>query len=239
MSGINAATSLCLHLEGANNSTTITDSSPNAYTKFACKSEAKISTAQFKFGSASLFCGAGGALSNGIFWNEAFTSPATFVLGTGDFVIDFWVRLTTDATCNLFDFRGNSFPSGFYPEMYYVGGAAFHVYVNGADRIVGGSMSINTWYHIAWVRSSGVSRLFQGGVQIGSDYTDAGNYTCDSSGPFFGADAGGDFVVQGYMDEIRIQKGTADGMFAGFTPRAAAYSLDTARQNRMKLLGVG
>src|SRR3989338_6322305 len=82
-------TKLMLHMEGADAGTTFTDTetTPKAVT---ANGNAQIDTAQSKFGGASgLFDGAGDYLT--------IPSSSAFDFGTGNFTIDFWVRLASNS----------------------------------------------------------------------------------------------------------------------------------------------
>jgi hypothetical protein len=71
-------------MDGADNSTTFTDSSPTAHT-VTRSGDAKISTTQSQFGGASAyFDGTGDYLT--VANSEAFN------FGSGDFTIDCWIR---------------------------------------------------------------------------------------------------------------------------------------------------
>src|SRR3990167_7740340 len=75
-------TSLMLHMDGADASTTFTDETGKTVT---ANGNAQIDTAQSKFGgAAALFDGAGDYLT--------VSGSADWDLGTGDFTIDFWFR---------------------------------------------------------------------------------------------------------------------------------------------------
>jgi len=78
--------SLMLSMDGANNSTTFIDSSQNALAVTAV-ADAKISTAQSKFGgSAAYFDGTGDYLT--------VASNAAIAFGLGDFTIECWVNFS-------------------------------------------------------------------------------------------------------------------------------------------------
>jgi hypothetical protein len=130
---------------------------------------AQISTAiSAKWGSGSMyFDGAGDYLN--------FPSSQLFGLGTGDFTIEFWLYLNTvSGTQNLCDFRNATATE--VAITLYMNLASPRLYVNGADRITGGNLSTGQWYHVALTRSSTSTKLFVGGTQSGSTYTDSNNY---------------------------------------------------------------
>lgn len=71
------------------------------------------------------------------------------------------------------------------------------------------SFSINTWYHIAVSRSNGSTRMFVDGTQLGSTYSDSTIF--DGTLLHLGSDSSstGSYRANGYMDGLRITKGTA------------------------------
>jgi len=82
------------------------------------------------------------------------------------------------------------------------------------------ALSTGTWYHVAIVRSSGVTRLFLNGVQEGSNLTDGTNYLNGTSRPAIGCSGNsiGGSPVNGWIDEMRVSKGTDRGWASG-SPR--------------------
>ena len=62
--------------------------------------------------------------------------------------------------------------------------------------------SQNTWYHVAFVRTSGVIKIFIDGTQIGSNISYTGNY----SDRYFtiGGWYSTSYLLNGYIDEFRI-----------------------------------
>jgi hypothetical protein len=165
---------------------------------------AQISTAQSKFGGASmLFDGSGDRLYG--------PSNQNFNFGTGDFTIEFWVNPisqgghgSSNNDC-LIDFRPGS--NGVYGTLYiFSNGTGVYWYVNSANRITGGAISNSVWTHIALCRASGSTRLFLNGTQSGSTYTDSNNYLVSPImiGEFNDGTGGGNF--NGYIDDLRITK---------------------------------
>jgi hypothetical protein len=89
--GDSANVSLLLHCEGADNSTTFTDSSLNAFSATRT-GNCVISTSEFQYGSASLFMDGSDAL------NWTYNSALDFA--TTDFTIAAWVRYDTGGTAS-------------------------------------------------------------------------------------------------------------------------------------------
>ena len=154
-----------------------------------------------------------------------------FTFGTGDFTIEFWMR--ADATASgpnspiLIDFR-NTFTASLAPLLYIsVNSTDLKWFVNGSTRITGtSSFTTGTWYHIAVSRSSGSTKMFVDGTQVGSTYSDTNNYIVHTDRPVIGTN-GGDVTAghfQGRMQDIRITKGL--GRYtANFTPPTAEFEL--------------
>lgn len=214
--GNDAYVSLLLHMDGADASTTFTDSSQFGKT-VNVNGNAQIDTAQLKFGSASgLFDGTGDFLR--------LDGSADFAFGTGDFTIDFWFRPNATASVAIYDSRPTG-TNGLYPTI--ITDASNHViyFTNSANRITGTTaLSTATWYHIAVARTGTSTKLFINGTQEGSTYSDSNNYINGTSRPEIGA-AGTDstFGTNGWLDELRVSKGIARWT-ANFTTPTVAYS---------------
>lgn len=215
--GNDAFTKLLLHGDGADASTTFTDSSASAHA-VAPVGDAQIDTAQSKFGGAScLFDGTGDYLT--------LDGSADFTFGTGDFTIDCWLRLNALGS-NQFVYDGRpSATEGVYPTLYVNSSNALIFHTNSATRITGGTLSINTWYHIALARSGSSTMMFLNGAQQGSTYSDSNNYLGSSSPRPFIANDSKNIVspLNGWLDEFRISKGIARWTTT-FTPPAEPYS---------------
>ena len=179
---------------------------------------AKLSNAvTAKFGATSLFLDGNGDYLSMI-------SDPDFGFGTGDFCIETWVYPTVSGTYRtVFDFRTTTGDtSGIIIGISDVNGLYF--YYNGNYRVGPvGTVSLNTWSHIALARVSGNTRLFVNGTQVGATYVDANNYPARSWK--LGADPNGSFALTGYVDEVRISKGV--GRYSStFTPATAAFTGD-------------
>ena len=203
-----SAVSLLLPMDGTNGSTTFTDSGPNAIAVTAV-GNTQISTTQSKYGGASgYFDGSGDYL------DMSGTGVAT-AFGTGDFTIEFWYYpLSVSVQQNLVDKIGSA------SNAIYMSSAGVLNYYVAGDRITGATLSANTWYHIALVRYSGVTKLYVNGVQSGASYTDTNNYALNTGSPRIGAAFNNTVSVNGYIDDFRIS------LFAryvsNFTPPIAA-----------------
>jgi hypothetical protein len=213
--------SLLLHGNGTNGSTTITDSSltPKAVT---AAGNAQISTAQSKFGGASIAFDATGD------YLTVTDNVNAFAFGTGNFTIELWLRLNavvgpTGGLC-LYDQRPTNTQDN-SPTLYIpssAAGGALSYYTGGANRIVGTTLAANTWYFIALSRASGSTKLFLDGVQIGSTFTDSISYVNTSGRPWIGAFSDSttpttQASLNGYIDDLRITKGVAR-YTSNFTP---------------------
>ena len=202
-----SSVSLLLHGNGTNGSTTITDNSPSPKTVTAV-GNAQISTAQSKFGGASIaFDGTGDYLQ------AADTSGLR--LESGDFTVEAWVNLTVGTDSAYVISKYNTFVTS--PGIVFAVLRNNHptnarglLVVLGSNTALIGSNLIanNIWYHIAVTRSSGSVRAFVNGVQAGTVFTNSTNLT-DTAVLRIGSSNDNDAFVNGYIDDLRITKGVA------------------------------
>lgn len=197
---------LLLHFDGANNSTTFTDSSPSNLT-FTRDNNPVISTAQSKFGGASgYFPGSGDYIQS---------EGSLFNFSTQDWTIEFWMYPTLGSAFQcIFTIQGGINVHLYDDNAIYVNDA-----VTGAGGFTGGSFGTNQWYHIAITRQSGTLRVFSNGSLVGSSSTPFGS----SVTPVIIGGAYSGFF-HGYLDELRVVQGTAIYTNpAGFTPPTAPF----------------
>lgn len=217
-SSIDSSTVLLLHFDGSDASTTFTDSSPFGRT-VTVTSPAQIDTAQSKFGGASgLFSVDNAAIS--------LDGSSDFAFGTDDFTVEMFVRLSTIRGENqhIYDSRPSGSTDDDYPGLQITSSGVIRFFRGDVVVITGSTLSVNTWYHIAVTRASGVSRLFVNGVLVGSA-ADTIAYRNGASRPIIGVGGNdpGDNEFFGWIDELRVSKGIARWT-ASFTPPAEAYS---------------
>ena len=162
---------------------------------------AKISTAQYKFGTSS------------ILFDNTTSCRASFKIkpfGTGDWTIEGFFRAIQFHNDNhaMWDTRppstSNTGPllvdestPGLTREMYFY---------NGTKHSLGSAsaLSANTWYHIAVCRSGTSTKVFLDGTQVGSTISDSADYVNETftlgSYSYSNIDQGWD----GYVDDFRI-----------------------------------
>jgi hypothetical protein len=222
-------TLLLLHMDGTNASTVFEDDNGvRAKRSVIALNQTKVSTAQSQFGGASAeFDGNDDHLSiNGL--------PSI----TGDFTFECWGR---------FDILpwNQTLGGGSY-MMAYTGSSSDYLIINrsgsgsqvnfqiatgnryGSFTKSGVNLAINTWYHIAIVRNSGVWKAFFNGTELttfnnDSNFTNSGrteNIPLITIGRFIDARGSWD----GYMDEIRVSN---SARYTGdFTPSTAPFVND-------------
>lgn len=196
-----SSVSLLLHMDGSNNSTTFTDSS-SAARSVTANGDAKISTAQSKFGGASgLFDGNGDYLS--------IASNSAFNFGTGDFTVEAWVRLAS-TTGDWFIASASGSGGLFFGYTSSVGnkGWGFGRAAVAWDFTSGSTASAGTWYHVAIARSGTSMRLFVNGTQAGATATNSTSYDISTTSLNIGSQ-GANYYLNGNIDDLRITKGVA------------------------------
>jgi hypothetical protein len=204
--------SLLLHGNGTNGSTTITDNSPSPKTVTAV-GNAQISTAQSKFGGASIsFDGSGDALR--------YASNEAFGWGIGDFTVEFWLYYQGG---NGYVFFWIQTPPASPPYLGYglnVGTKQPWLWNDGNVLTASTSITNNTWQHHAVVGSGGTVSIYLNGPSIGSTV-----FAADLAAlkPFSIGDNGSSTQsANGYIDDFRITKGVVR-FIANFTPPTAPF----------------
>ena len=174
---------------------------------------AQVSTSQKKYGTGSIYLDGTSDCLN-------VYAPVVKNYGTGDFTWEGWFyfnNVTNEA--KVYDGR----TTGATSFMVYIQSGTLRFFYDGADRITSSSLSTSTWYHIAIVRNSGVTKMYLDGTQTGSSYTDANNYTAGNGKLYlFATDASGSQCVNGYIDDFRITNGYAR-YTSNFTAPTAAF----------------
>lgn len=218
---------LRLTCNGSNGSTTFTDLSPAGLTVTAL-GNAQVSTAQSKWGGASLYLDgtAGTALSIGV--------TSQFKFDAGAWTVEFWIRPATEALSGAFLFQfwdanltgykagavcmssglmisDNSDPEGF------------------SEGYSAGILAADTWYHIEVSYDGTNARSFIDGtlhdtwtasldIPVNRGLLIGSNKIYDVNPEYWT-----EYPFTGYIDDIRVTKGVARHT-ASFTPPSAELS---------------
>lgn len=219
--GNDSFTKLSLHCDGVDGTNAFTDFSASAHTVTAA-GNAQVDTAQSVFGGASLLLdGAGDYLTT--------ADSADWALGAGDFVIDIRLRaaaLGTDRTLVFQGVTGADIFHFFLTSGGNIGFIARAASVDFASYSATHGFSINTWYHVALVRSGTNIFIFKDGVAYSLTVTAAIGATAipDYGGALtFGDNTVAPLPFNGWFDEIRWSKGTDRGWTSNFAPPVEPY----------------
>lgn len=188
---------------------------------------------------------------------------SSFNVGTGDFTIETFVRLEAlpsgsnrSVIFGCWDETNNQRSYQLYLGSTALNGGAlaFRTSTDGTNSTVVDKVvypitpELDTWYHVALVRSSGELLLFLDGQQLGLPITDTDDYFASGSAPASvgvqGEVTGSHMVsptqLQGWFDETRITVGYAR-YTANFTPTTVEFprgsSLDPEWADVVLLMG--
>lgn len=195
--------SLLIHAEGENGGLLFEDVSDNAIS-VTYGGTTSTSTLDKKYGNSSAkFTGSNCYLTTAS--NEALR------LGIGDFTIELWVKLTSYTKFALWE------SCAYASSGYRYDGFVWYLNSNGSASIFtnaqslfttsAGIIPLNSWTHVSLVRSSGVTKMYVGGINVATSsevYDDVngggmiGTF-CDDAYP----------APNGYFDEFKITKGVA------------------------------
>jgi hypothetical protein len=212
------ATTLLLNCEGANNGTTITDSSVTAQTirRLHTGSTAPVtSTTQFKYGSSSV-------LFNGNNWLDNLNGNSANVLGTDNFTVEMWVYLASRGTVTPI-FELDQYTAGI---LWRVGSSVDSLWIknNQYNWSPATHVPLTTWTHVALVRENDNVRVYAGGVQRLSVNLPANTLVGTAGKIVIGASTHDNYTTRmtanSYLDDIRLTRGLA--LYTGtFTPPTA------------------
>jgi len=218
--GIDTNTVLMLHMDGANDGTTFTDSSDSPHTMTAA-GNAHTDTAIKKFGTAS-YQGDGTG-------DELSTPDSTdWDFDTGNFTIDTWIYpLSLAVGQNDIVAQDPSGDAGAWDfilsesgKIAMKEGTSYPPNVHTSASVV---VSTGSWQHIAAERDGSTFKMYVDGVERHS----VSAFTMPDIADVFTVGASrhggvGSYGFNGYIDELRISKGIA--RFGGaFTPPTTAY----------------
>jgi hypothetical protein len=230
-------------------SSTYTDSEEWRFRRFGDKTARFIRLAQLRY----VIKGDTAARENAPYGNESSVNPifasekTTFVekhsidfsggsisypstahaSGTGDFTYEFWINFdTTSGDQAIFDARSANTSNT--PALYCNPSSSYYMYWYVSGGVVmktTTSISAGTWYHIAIVRNSGTSTIYQDGVAEGT-FSDTYNYApyagrLGARGQYSSAA----YLFNGKMSNIRFSDNAR--YTANFTPSSANFTTDS------------
>ena len=224
-------TVLLAPFEGTNGSTSISDLSTRNHSSTFSGSSLSISTSQSKFGSSSLYHNNQSSTTDHV----SFGSDSDFLINQNtEYTIEFWYR-ARDTTANIPILGYGTYTSAIQFQMYATGDGVILFKQGsgswgwGSINITGGTLTVDTWKHIAVVRNAGTLTVYVDGTSIGSAST--GNWGGSTGtlriGTYFGDARAGYF----YMDDLRITKGIA--RYTGnFTPPTISHLTSSGDVNK-------
>lgn len=198
---------LLLHMNGANNGTTFTDSSSSAHTMTRHTSGGKplTDTGTKEFGTASYY----GDFAS--FLDANYTSD--FAFGSGDFTVEGWFNIDSGQGSQLnpvFFLKGNS---GYNLRLEVTSSNKLKVtWVDAGDasHIITGTTTVTLpgWHHCAVTRDGVNLNLYLDGVREGT----LADLSTNSQRTTNAVYVGGDDTLgafNGHLDDIRVVKGQA------------------------------
>lgn len=162
-------------------------------------------------------------------------SSTMFDFGTGDFTLEAWIYpidagRTADSSkygAIISQYVSGSITNSWYFGLGISGGVFSSITFNSSDitraTATGLSYALNTWYHVACVRSSGIITLYINGVSVNStSYSSAISYNASASVQINRSAYAGSYEnwLKGYTSNLRVVRGTAV-YTQNFTPTTA------------------
>ncbi len=210
--GIDENTALMLHMDDAG----LTDSSDNSHS-VTLNGDAALNTGTYKFTPGSAYFDGNGD------YITVSSSDSLYVSSNDIFTVDFWYYKTA-SSISLLSF-GNDLPG--YGTGFYVFASGVHFYTDvggySGGLTIPPESSLNTWYHIAYVRDSTDDRFFVDGILQKTQAKKLFSYNEDAQWKIGKFSSGWPYWYNGYIDELRISKGIARWT-ENFTPPSEPYS---------------
>ena len=191
------------------------DNSINTSNPLVVVSPATLSSADKKFGTNSLYNTSGYATVSNV--------SALFSKSTGDLTIEFWAKRTSTASCAYF---GWLIPGPVGCLLSWDSPTSRLILLS--QPITDFTININTWYHFAVVRISGVLYLYVNGVRSGNTMANTHDVTTINSFRIGGYYSNNPLPFTGYIDEFAIFP------YAKYT--TATFNVPTSAYNEIDLL---
>ena len=220
------STILLLHMDGTTTTKSFADASACFWPGPQVQGNVQLAQTNYRFGTASVLIG-GGVPST-----IAYPANTLWDLDADDFTIECWVFLQAAPTTSMGVIVHMSPGDWANRWAFYIEADSKPVFdftdtgnvSNGAGGPTG-SLTLNTWHHIAAVRKGTEFRCYTNGVSPGAYDFGAKTIKALPASPLvIGAfDTSGGQQFKGYIDEVRISK-TARYTGNTFTPPATQHT---------------
>lgn len=220
-------TILLTHMNGTDGSTDFfDDNGTRAQVGLSAVGNAQVDTANSQFGGAS-------ALFDGI--DDYITVPnggagGDFDFGANDFTIEAWINMdTTSGTQNVLAWWSSTYGDG---RSFFFGNTngelRFNYYTSSGTfrNVLGaGTLSANTWHHIAIVGDSTNFKTYIDGTNAATASRETIDPISGTNPCSIGATNYGAFDFDGHIDELRVSSSAR--YTANFTPSTSAFTNDS------------
>jgi len=205
-----------LHMDGTNGGTSFPDINGKTWTGVGVTT----STAQSKFGGASMATNDNGLGTSGNYLSTPHSSDFDF--GSGDFTIEGWVNYQSYsnntrgivANDNIGGNRGWLMYLGNGSSGTQLGGLAFSAWIGGTSFLVADTVALPTSTQVFWTacRDGGTLRLYKNGVQVASaaitgSINTGADQRCVIGNLWQSGAVSSNGGLPGYIDDLRITKG--------------------------------
>lgn len=158
--------------------------------------------------------------------NNYIYSPSNVPAITGDYTAEAWVYITSLPNIGaIFALNGSQF------ELWVNTNGTVVYYTPSSNRITTSlTISLNTWTHVALVRSSGVAKIYINGVADAATYTSSATIGSGTALLYLARDVGVSAGFNGYISNARLAVGAAV-YTSNFTPPTVPLGATTGGQN--------
>jgi hypothetical protein len=188
---------------------TLKDNSTNALTITSSGNAQPITVSPFTMTTSNTtVTSLGSAYFDGTGDYLTLPSNAAFAFGTGNFTVELWANFSNASASGLYFIDARN--SGATGTWAFFRNSSNNLvwYTGSADGATASLATINTWVHLAYTRQNTTGRLFINGV-LSATTTDSTNYSISPSISYIGSRYSVVELIQGYISDLRVVKGTA------------------------------